>query len=144
MKIEPVAPFTQWLGSTPSRFAVRAIVPLLLALSLFGANIPNGYAHNIDLEKARAKAQIYAKRKRDDSTRNYAHFKTECWTLFPGHNHYVGCNLYYWTAANSNNRNWNCKEYVEVYLEAAYKPNILSREINDYQLYLKNPSKKQC
>ena len=124
--------------------ACRTGCLVLLALSVFWAGVPSVLAHNIDLEKARKYAQTYARKKRDDNTRNYAHFKTECRELFPGHNHYVGCDLYYWTKEAGDSRNWSCKEYVEVYLEPGYKPNPLSSEITSNQLYIKNPSKKQC
>ena len=127
-----------------AHLAIKAATSLMLVMSIFWAGVPNALAHNIDLENARKKAQLYARRKRDDPTRKYLHFKTECWKLFPGHNHYVGCNLYYWTAADAKRPTWSCKEYVEVYYEAHYKPNPFADEVVDPQMYLKNTSPKQC
>ena len=95
--------------------AMRSVTVVLLMVSVFSIGVPSiraAAAHNIDVKKAKEKAQEYARKKVGDPNRNYKHFMTDCLAAFPGHNHYVRCSIFYQDA----DRKQLCKERIEVYL----------------------------
>ena len=118
------------------------VFTLVLGLSCIGVPTINACAtHNIDVKKAKEKAQEYARQKIADPNRNCKHFATDCLAAFPGHNHYVRCSIFYQDA----DRKQMCKERIEVYLEAHRKGidnPILGLE--SWTMYIKHTSAKDC
>jgi hypothetical protein len=119
----------------------RSLLVFILALGLFSSGISEVSAHNIDVVVAREKAREYARQKVADPNRAYEHYTTDCLAVFPGHNHYVRCSVFYQDA----NRVQLCKERIEVFLAAhghAKWPDL--GEVTSFTMYVKHTSSKEC
>lgn len=75
-------------------------------------------AHNISLANAREMARQYAKSVREESRGKYISSMSDCYTLFPGHNHYVRCEIDYKDEATKNNGRGVCYETIDVYVQS--------------------------
>jgi hypothetical protein len=114
---------------------IRDLLVLILGLGVFWSGVPEVLAHNIDVVAAREKAREYARKKVADPNRAYEHYTTDCLAVFPGHNHYVRCSIFY----QDENRNQLCKERVEVYAAAHSR-----FEFGSSELFIKHTSAKEC
>ena len=123
---------------------LRYTVALALSICIISAAVPSVNAHTIDVVKAREKAREYARTKRSDPNRNYAHYQTDCVAGFPGHNHVVVCAVSFDTAANraAGSKEWSCSETIEVY----FKPHHKTVTINagSSEMFIRHTSAKEC
>lgn len=123
---------------------VRTTLTLALSLCIIAGGVPTVNAHTIDVVKAREKAREYARAKRNDPNRNYAHYQTDCVAGFPGHNHVVVCAVSFDTAAHraSGSKEWSCSETIEVY----FKPHHKTVTINagSFEMFIRHTSAKEC
>jgi hypothetical protein len=130
-------------GLALRRRVLAGIATMLMSASLILTS--SVFAHNINLQAARDKAREYARSIRDSPGRNYVHYETSCVTAFPGHNHYVRCNLYFQNAEDKKLGNWTCTEKIEVYLNAHKKTlGGLVEAFGDPEMHVKQTSKKTC
>ena len=123
--------------SSRNRFVRKAAMVIVLASSLLYWTAPNVSAHTIDVAKAREKAREYARAKVNDPNRNYKHYQTDCVAAFPNHNHIVTCSIGYDTEANRGNKEFSCKESIEVYLYP-------HKDFLVYTLQIRHTSKAEC
>ena len=123
----------------------KAVLVMTLAMTLFWAGVPNSFGHTLDLRTARDKAREYARQKRDDPNRNYAHYQTDCVAKYPGHNHVVVCAISFDTAANSKiaSKEWSCSETIEVYYLAHVK-RLGDPDKVFYSVFVRHTSFKEC
>lgn len=98
---------------------MRRRLLIVIVASLIGAGLVFAWgasAHNIDLAKAREVARNYARKVRDESGGQYAHFSTNCVRAFPGHNHIARCLIDYKSAEDTKKGVYTCRELIEIKL----------------------------
>ena len=94
-------------------------------------------AHNISLANAQEMARQYAKSVREESGGKYISSMTDCYTLFPGHNHYVRCEIDYKDEATKNNGRGVCYETIDVYVQS-------HRGGQSFKKWMKHTSYQHC
>ncbi len=101
------------IGSRLARSLRPAAAAILLGSSLLTTNT---FAHNIDLNQARQKVDVYAKRVQKQ--RDYTRSEIFCQNLNRGHNHQVGCTVSYHNAKSWAAGRYACVEEITVYFQA--------------------------
>lgn len=79
-------------------------------------------AHNIDLPKARELAKEYA-RSIIKEGRGYVTYSWRCGKMFPGHNHFVQCEIEYKNAKDKAAGTYTCKEVIQIKFPAHARSN---------------------
>ena len=102
---------TKKLGQGRSLRAFVAAV--LMCTSIFSTNT---FAHNIDVNQAKQKVEVYAKRVQKQ--RDFTTLSVFCQQLNRGHNHQVGCMVSYYNAKSQAAGRVACFEEITVYFQA--------------------------
>ena len=121
------------MGFILSRRILAGIAAILMCASLVFTL--RASAHNIDLAKAKILALNYARTVLEVSNGKYNSGKTDCYSLFPEHNHYVRCNIYYEPTKNSGQR--YCYEEIDIYLQP-------HRDGQSFKKWMKHHSYQHC
>jgi len=95
---------------------LAGIVAILMGVSLVFTL--RASAHNISLANAQEMARQYARTVREESQGRYIRTKTDCYNLFPGHNHQVRCEIDYDNEATKNTGATVCSETIDVYVSS--------------------------
>ncbi len=101
------------IGSRLARSLRPAAAAILLVSSLLTTNT---FAHNIDLNQARQKVDVYAKRVQKQ--RDFIRYNLFCQNMNRGHNHQVQCWVRYHTAKSLAAGRYACVEEITVYFQA--------------------------
>ena len=91
-----------------------AITALFIAASLGFAL--SASAHNIDVNQAKQKVEVYARKVARD--RNYPYFIVDCSAIYSGHNHQVRCYAKYQNANTRAAGRYSCSEEITVYFQS--------------------------
>jgi len=93
---------------------LAGITAVLMVASLPLTQIAS--VHDISLAMAKTRVVKYAEK--IVKSKNYDEAITECKRAFPGHNHYVRCEVKYKDRRNKNKENvFSCTEKIEVYFQ---------------------------
>ncbi len=103
------------MGFILSRRVLAGIAAILMCASLVFTL--RASAHNISLANAQEMARQYAKSVREESNGKYIRTMTDCYELFPGHNHYVHCEIDYKDQATKNAGQGVCYETIDIYIQ---------------------------
>ncbi|MFL6229078.1 MAG: hypothetical protein ACJ741_09885 [Pyrinomonadaceae bacterium] len=121
-------------------FMLRRRVIIGISVALMCASLVSPWetsAHNIDPAKAREVAREYARSVREEG-HGYIHYSTSCRTLFPGHNHYVRCEIEYQNEKETKAGVYTCKESLDVFMAPH------GNRAPSYSLFAKHASSNYC
>jgi hypothetical protein len=122
-------------------FILRRRVLAVIAAILMCASLVftlRASAHNISLANAQNMVLQYAETVVDESKGKYIQAETDCYNLFPGHNHYVRCEIYYKDQATKNTTGQGvCYETVDVYVQS-------HRDGQSFKKWMRHTSYQHC